>query len=175
MAHGAFKQLTEQTNWGELDFLIIDLPPGTGDIALTMSQLLKLTGAVLVCTPQKVAQDDAMRAARMFQQMRIDILGVVENMSSFIADDGKAYDIFGRGGAQTMAQKLNVPFLGEIPITMSLRANSDSGNPTANFVGSDAPGKRLASALDAMLSNLESQIALASLRSGEKMPTLTIS
>lgn len=175
MAHGAFKQLTEQTNWGELDFLIIDLPPGTGDIALTMSQLLKLTGAVLVCTPQKVAQDDAMRAARMFQQMRIDILGVVENMSSFIADDGKAYDIFGRGGAQTMAQKLNVPFLGEIPITMSLRANSDSGNPTANFVGSDAPGKRLASALDALLSNLESQIALASLRSGEKMPTLTIS
>jgi ATP-binding protein involved in chromosome partitioning len=175
MAHGAFKQLTEQTNWGELDYLIIDLPPGTGDISLTMSQLLKLTGAVVVCTPQKVAQDDAVRAARMFQQMRIDILGVVENMSSFVGDDGKVYDIFGRGGAQTMAQRLNVPFLGEVPITMSLRANSDSGNPTANFAGSDPAGKRLVAALDALVSNIENQVALSSLRSGERTPTLTIS
>jgi ATP-binding protein involved in chromosome partitioning len=175
MAHGAFKQLAEQTDWGELDYLIIDLPPGTGDISLTMSQLLKLTGAVVVCTPQKVAQDDAVRAARMFQQMRIDILGVVENMSSFVGDDGKVYDIFGRGGAQTMAQRLNVPFLGEVPITMSLRANSDSGNPTANFAGTDAPGKRLVAALDALLNNLENQVALSGLRSGERTPTLTIS
>lgn len=175
MAHGAFKQLTEQTNWGELDFLIIDLPPGTGDISLTMSQLLKLTGAVVVCTPQKVAQDDAVRAARMFQQMRIDILGVVENMSSFIADDGKTYDIFGRGGAQTMAQRLSVPFLGDLPITMSLRANSDAGNPTANFTAADAPGKRLSSALEALITNLENQVALAALTTGDRTPTLTIS
>ena len=128
MAHGAFKQLVEQTNWGELDYLIIDLPPGTGDVALTMAQMLKLTGAVVVCTPQKVAQDDAIRAAKMFQQLGIEVLGVVENMSWFVGDDGKEYDIFGRGGAQRMAQRLGVPFLGAVPITMALRENSDNGN-----------------------------------------------
>ena len=128
MAHGAFKQLAEQTEWGELDYLIIDLPPGTGDVALTMAQMLSLTGAVVVCTPQKVAQDDAVRAARMFQQLSVGILGVVENMSCFVGDDGKVYDIFGKGGARQMAQRLNVPFLGDVPITMSLRVNSDSGD-----------------------------------------------
>lgn len=173
MAHGAFKQLTEQTQWGELDYLIIDLPPGTGDISLTMAQSLKLAGAVVVCTPQKVAQDDAVRAAKMFQQLGVPVLGVVENMSGFVADDGKHYDIFGRGGAEHMAQRLNVPFLGAIPITMSLRANSDAGDPTANFEGKDAPGKRLAAALDQMLTSLEGQVALSSAHSTR--PTLTIS
>jgi ATP-binding protein involved in chromosome partitioning len=175
MAHGAFKQLTEQTEWGELDYLIIDLPPGTGDVSLTMAQMLQLTGAVVVCTPQKVAQDDAVRAAKMFQQLGISVLGVVENMSGFIADDGKHYDIFGRGGAEQMAQRLNVPFLGALPITMSLRANSDTGNPTANFTGADAPGTRLRDALESMLNNLEGQVALASLSSGKQRPTLSIS
>lgn len=106
MAHGAFKQLAEQTEWGELDYLIIDLPPGTGDVSLTMSQILHLDGAVIVCTPQKVAQDDAVRAAKMFEQLGIGVLGVVENMSYFIGDDGKEYDLFGRGGAERMAQRL---------------------------------------------------------------------
>src|SRR5690606_4942682 len=139
MAHGAFKQLIEQTDWaggGELDYLIIDLPPGTGDVALTMAQPLRLTGAVVVCTPQKVAQDDAVRATRMFQQLGIEVLGIVENMSSFIADDldpPREYDIFGRGGAQLMAQRLGLPFLGALPITIKLRENSDRGDPTANF------------------------------------------
>jgi ATP-binding protein involved in chromosome partitioning len=128
-----------------------------------------------VCTPQKVAQDDAVRAAKMFQQLGISVLGVVENMSGFIADDGKHYDIFGRGGAEQMAQRLNVPFLGALPITMSLRANSDTGNPTANFIGTDAPGTRLRDALEAMLTNLEGQVALASLSSGKQRPTLSIS
>jgi ATP-binding protein involved in chromosome partitioning len=130
MAHGAFKQLTEQTQWGELDYLIIDLPPGTGDVPLTMAQTLRLTGAVIVCTPQKVAQDDASRAARMFQQLGIEILGVVENMSMFIGDDGKEYDIFGRGGAEKMARRLDLPMLGAMPLTMGLRKNSDAGEPT---------------------------------------------
>lgn len=175
MAHGAFKQLTEQTQWGDLDYLIIDLPPGTGDVSLTMAQMLQLTGAVVVCTPQKVAQDDAVRAAKMFQQLGITVLGVVENMSGFIADDGKHYDIFGRGGAEHMAQRLNVPFLGALPITMSLRANSDAGNPTANFTGTDAPGSRLQAALEAMLTNLEGQVALATLSTGKQRPNLSIS
>lgn len=177
MAHGAFKQLVEQTDWcggGELDYLIIDLPPGTGDVSLTMAQLLKLTGAVVVCTPQRVAQDDAIRAARMFQQLNIEILGVVENMSFFIGDDGKEYDLFGRGGAQLMAQRLGVPFLGAVPINMSLRERGDTGDPTANFTDTSAPNKPLASALEQLVTNLEGQVALASLRSGARAPSLSI-
>jgi ATP-binding protein involved in chromosome partitioning len=175
MAHGAFKQLVEQTQWGELDYLIIDLPPGTGDVSLTMAQLLKLTGAVVVCTPQKVAQDDAVRAARMFQQLGIDLLGVVENMSYFVGDDGKEYDIFGRSGAERMAQRLGVPFLGAVPITMSLRENSDKGTPLANFTDNSPRGRQLAQDLESLVSNLEAQVGLASLQSGSKTPTLTIS
>ncbi|MBX3388142.1 MAG: Mrp/NBP35 family ATP-binding protein [Phycisphaeraceae bacterium] len=175
MAHGAFKQLTEQTSWGELDYLIIDLPPGTGDIALTMAQTLQLTGAIVVCTPQKVAQDDAVRAAGMFKQLGIDVLGVVENMSYFVGDDGKSYDIFGRGGAEVMAQRLGVPFLGAVPITMALRENSDKGDPSANFEGTDGAGGRLRDALENLVTNLESQAALAAMRSGAQKPVLTIS
>lgn len=175
MAHGAFRQLAEQTNWGPLDYLIIDLPPGTGDVSLTMAQLLKLTGAVVVCTPQKVAQDDAVRAARMFEQLGVEVLGVVENMSYFVGDDGKEYDLFGRGGAEHMARRLNVPFLGSVPITMSLRVNSDSGNPTANFTGTDRAGRELTTRLEALVVNLEGQVALATVRQSETRPTLTIS
>jgi ATP-binding protein involved in chromosome partitioning len=175
MAHGAFKQLLEQTDWGELDYLIIDLPPGTGDIALTMAQQLSLTGAVVVCTPQKVAQDDATRATRMFQQLGVEVLGVVENMSSFIGDDGKDYDLFGKGGAEMMAQRLGVPFLGAIPITMALRVNSDEGDPTANFIGTDPAGTRLAAALTGLTDRLESQVALASLKAAGNRPVLKIS
>jgi len=174
MAHGAFKQLVEQTHWGELDYLVVDLPPGTGDVALSMSQALRLAGAVVVCTPQKVAQDDAVRAARMFQQLSVEVLGVVENMSSFIGDDGKQYDIFGKGGAEHMAQRLGVPFLGAIPTTMSLRENSDTGNPSANFTGTDRPGKELAARLEALVNNLEAQVALATMRSGQTRPTLRV-
>jgi len=179
MAHGAFKQLTEQTQWGELDYLIIDLPPGTGDVSLTMAQLLQLTGAVVVCTPQKVAQDDAVRAAKMFQQLGIEVLGVVENMSYFVgdgpADTGKVYDLFGRGGAQTMAQRLNVPFLGCVPITTSLRVNSDSGDPTSNFTGKDRAGVELSRSFEELVQNLEGQVALAAMKGGQMRPTLTIS
>jgi ATP-binding protein involved in chromosome partitioning len=171
MAHGAFKQLVEQTEWGQLDYLIIDLPPGTGDVALTMAQLLRLTGAVVVCTPQKVAQDDAIRALRMFQQLNIEVLGVVENMSTFIGDDGKEYDLFGKGGAQLMAQRTGVPFLGAIPITMALRQNSDDGNPSANFQGNTP----LSAALDAVCRNIEGQVALAGFKAPTRTPSLTIS
>jgi len=175
MAHGAFKQLAQQADWGELDYLIVDLPPGTGDVPLTMAQLLQLTGAIIVCTPQKVAQDDALRALRMFQQLEIDILGVVENMSEFVGDDGKHYDIFGRGGAERMASDLGVPFLGDIPITMALRANCDGGNPTANFEGEDTPGKALAGAIERMTEAVERQAGLAAMRRGKAKPKLSIS
>jgi ATP-binding protein involved in chromosome partitioning len=180
MAHGAFKQLIEQTNWGELDYLVIDLPPGTGDVPLTMAQMLSLTGAVIVCTPQKVAQDDAVRALRMFQQLGVEVLGVVENMSYFVGDDGKEYDLFGKGGAAKMANRLGVPFLGAVPITTALRENSDAGNPSANFLPSpkqtrDRQGATLAEALGALVAATESQAALAALRQGTARPKLSIS
>ncbi|MBX3360184.1 MAG: Mrp/NBP35 family ATP-binding protein [Phycisphaeraceae bacterium] len=174
MAHGAFKQLTEQTSWGELDYLVIDLPPGTGDVSLTLAQTLRLSGAVVVCTPQKVAQDDAVRAARMFQQLGIDVLGVVENMSWFIGDDGKEYDIFGRGGAQVMAQRLGLPFLGAVPLNMALRANSDRGEPLKNF-DAGVVGSALSGALEAVATRAEQEIAIAEMRRGTRVPTLTVS
>jgi ATP-binding protein involved in chromosome partitioning len=174
MAHGAFTQLTERTRWGELDFLVIDLPPGTGDVPLTMAQSLKLTGAVVVCTPQKVAQDDAVRAAKMFEQLGVEVLGVVENMSFFIGDDGKEYDIFGRGGAEKMAQRLGLPFLGSVPINTALRKNSDSGEPLNNFDPPTAGGPALPAALENLVRNLEGQVNLASLKQGRSRPTLTV-
>lgn len=175
MAHGAFNQLIERTQWGELDYLIIDLPPGTGDVPLTLAQSVQLTGAVIVCTPQKVAQDDAVRASGMFESLGVEVLGVVENMSFFIGDDGKEYDIFGRGGAQTMAQKLGHPFLGSVPINMALRENSDSGDPSANFKPETAGGEALPKALTAMVDQLEAQVTLAGMSKGASKPTLSIS
>ncbi|MBA4028425.1 MAG: hypothetical protein C0475_04720 [Planctomyces sp.] len=173
MAQSAFKQLVDQTQWGELDYLILDLPPGTGDVALTMAQMLRLAGAVIVCTPQRVAQDDAVRALRMFQQLQVEVLGVVENMSYFVADDispPRTYDLFGRGGAQMMAQRTGVPYLGAIPLTVALRRNSDEGTPLHNF----AAGTPLAEALESLVTNLLGQAALAAMRTDGAAPTLTI-
>ena len=133
MLHGAITQFLRDTNWGELDYLIIDMPPGTGDIALTLSQLLPLTGAVVVCTPQDVALLDAVKAIAMFRKVNIPILGIVENMSGFVGDDGKVYDIFGRGGARERAEALDVPFLGDVPIEISIREAGDRGEMDAVF------------------------------------------
>ena len=163
MAHGAFKQLVTQTRWGQLDYLIIDLPPGTGDVPLTMSQTLPLTGAVVVCTPQKVAQDDARRAVAMFQQLGVDVLGIVENMSYFIADDGKEYDLFGRGGAEVLAQKTGLPYLGAIPINPALRRNCDAGDPVANFEQDDQLAAELNAVVRATKREVEVREATVSL------------
>src|SRR5438132_4232551 len=109
MAHGAFKQLfSDNTQWPELDYLVVDLPPGTGDVPLTLCQLLPLAGAVVVATPQQVALDDAVRAVRMFQQLGAPILGLVENMSYFITPDGQTADIFGHGGAERRSEERRV-------------------------------------------------------------------
>ncbi len=136
MAHGAFKQLLlDNTEWPALDYLIVDLPPGTGDVSLTLCQLLQLTGAVVVATPQQVALDDAVRAVKMFQQLNAPVLGLVENMSYFVAPDGTEHDIFGRGGTARAAQALGLPLLGEIPMFTELRLHSDQGRPHANFEG----------------------------------------
>ncbi|MCG8586920.1 MAG: Mrp/NBP35 family ATP-binding protein [Pirellulales bacterium] len=134
MLHGAVTQFLRDVHWGELDYLIIDMPPGTGDIALTLSQLLPLTGAVVVCTPQHVALLDAVKAMAMFQKVNIPLLGMVENMSGFVCPEcDKRYDIFGSGGAKRCAEELNVPVLGEVPIHIQIRSNGDDGRTDANF------------------------------------------
>ena len=139
MLHGAITQFLRDTAWGDLDYLIIDMPPGTGDIALTLSQLLPLTGAVVVCTPQEVALLDAVKAIAMFRKVNIPILGMVENMSYFLCpDNGQRYDIFGSGGARKKAEELSVPFLGEIPIQIPIRQRGDAGETTGNFVDQDS-------------------------------------
>jgi ATP-binding protein involved in chromosome partitioning len=170
MAHGAFKQLATQTDWGELDYLVIDLPPGTGDVPLTMSQLLPLSGAVIVCTPQKVAQDDARRAVRMFQQLGVPILGIVENMSYFIGDDGKEYDLFGRGGAEAMAGQMNLPFLSTVPIHPKLREYGDDGTPLENWNINET----MAAELDRLCQNVASQISIQTMSGQYVQPTLSV-
>lgn len=136
MAQGAFKQLLlDNVTWPELDYLIVDLPPGTGDVPLTLCQVLPLTGAVVVATPQQVAIDDATRAVRMFQQLGAPVLGLVENMSYAITDSGEELDLFGRGGVKAMAHAMELPLLGELPMYRELRINSDRGKPHANFEG----------------------------------------
>lgn len=155
MAHGAFKQLLlDNTEWPPLDYLIVDLPPGTGDVPLTLCQLLPLTGAVIVATPQRVALDDAIRAVRMFEQLGAPVLGIIENMSYVPLPDGSIYDLLGRGGAKAEAARLGIPFLGEVPTFMEMRINSDEGRPHANF---DLPPLR--SALEAVVVRLEEEVA----------------
>ncbi|TWT99562.1 Flagellum site-determining protein YlxH [Botrimarina colliarenosi] len=128
MLHGAVTQMLRDTDWGDLDYLIIDMPPGTGDVALTLSQLLPLTGAVVVCTPQDVALLDAVKAIAMFRKVKIPLLGVVENMSTFVCPDcGSQHAIFGTGGAQRKAKELGAPFLGAAPINVDLRKRGDDG------------------------------------------------
>ena len=140
MLHGAITQMLRDTAWGPLDYLIIDMPPGTGDIALTLSQVLPLTGAVVVCTPQDVALIDATKAIAMFRKVNIPILGMVENMSFFVCPDtGKRYDIFGTGGARRTANELDIPFLGEVPIQIPIREHGDAGRTADNF---DDPASR---------------------------------
>ncbi|MGB9663373.1 MAG: iron-sulfur cluster carrier protein ApbC [Ignavibacteria bacterium] len=130
MASGAIKQFMSDVLWGELDYLIFDLPPGTGDIQLTLVQTIPLTGAVVVTTPQDVALIDAKKAIKMFEKVNVTILGLVENMSYFIAPDtNKRYDIFGNGGGRKAAQEMGIPFLGEIPINPLIREGGDTGKP----------------------------------------------
>jgi ATP-binding protein involved in chromosome partitioning len=126
----ALHQLMADVHWGELDYLVVDMPPGTGDVQITFSQQLKVSGALLVATPQLVALADVVRAKSMFDKVMIPIVGLIENMSYFICDGcNKEHDIFARGGAKQAAERFQIPFLGEIPITPALRKGGDEGVP----------------------------------------------
>lgn len=142
MASKALQQMIHDADWGELDFLLIDLPPGTGDIHLSLVQQLPITGAVIVSTPQSVATVDARKAVAMFQTESINIptLGMIENMSFFTPEDdsSKKYYIFGQDGVKQLSEQLNVPFLGEIPISQNIREAADVGNPVVLQENSDA-------------------------------------
>lgn len=170
MAHGAFKQLLlDNTHWPALDYLVVDLPPGTGDVPLTLCQLLPLTGAVVVATPQQVALDDAVRAVKMFQQLSVPILGLVENMSYLPMPDGSIHDLFGRGGTRAAADRLGLPFLGELPMFSELRVNSDAGTPGKNFEGAPA----LRQSLDGIVGRLAGEVSKRNLSAAG--PQLTVS
>jgi ATP-binding protein involved in chromosome partitioning len=129
MVTSAIKTFTQKVNWKDLDFIIIDMPPGTGDTQLTFSQEIKLDGAIIVSTPQEVALLDVIRGIKMFDKLDVKILGLVDNMSYFIGDDGKKYKIFGEGGVKRTAEEFNKEFLGEIPINPEVGKAGDNGKP----------------------------------------------
>jgi ATP-binding protein involved in chromosome partitioning len=133
------QQFLRQVEWGELDYLVLDLPPGTGDIQLTIVQTVALAGAIIVTTPQEVALIDARKAATMFEKVNVPVLGLIENMSYFMSpSDGKRYDIFGSGGGEREAKRLRVPLLGQVPIDIATRESGDRGMPITGEKG-DSP------------------------------------
>ena len=129
MLHKALQQFLEDVDWGELDYLLIDLPPGTGDVSMTLAQLLPQAKFLIVTTPQAVAQKVAKRSADMAQKLNLEIIGVLENMAGFVTPSGERFAIFGEGGGEELAAELDVPLLGKVPLTMTLRAQSDAGLP----------------------------------------------
>jgi ATP-binding protein involved in chromosome partitioning len=160
MLHKALTQFLKDTDWGDLDYLVIDLPPGTGDVSLTLSQQVGLAGAVIVCTPQQVALLDAIKAVDMYQKVNVPVLGMVENMSG---------EIFGRGGAQRVAEELKLPFLGEVPIDATIRKYGDAGK-MMDLLKDDSPSR---DALLAVCQNVAMQIA-RNLLETPAAPTLEI-
>jgi len=139
MLHSVIQQFLRGTDWGELDHLVIDLPPGTGDVALSLIQTAPITGAIVVTTPSDVSLEDARKAVNMFRQVRVEILGLVENMSYLIAPkSGERVDVFGTGGGRRTADAMQVHFLGELPLDPQVRIGGDSGNPVAWRDGSDS-------------------------------------
>ncbi len=129
MLHGALQQFMKDVTWGDLDFLVMDLPPGTGDIALTLSQRVKVTGAVMVTTPQSVATDDVYKSVSMCKKVNIPVLGVVENMSWFVDSAGVRHELFGKGGGQAVAEFAEAPLIGQVPLDPSVREWGDKGTP----------------------------------------------
>ena len=172
MATQALEQLLRQTNWGDLDYLIVDMPPGTGDIQLTLSQRVPLTGAVIVTTPQDIALLDARKGLKMFEKVGVPILGIVENMAVHVCSNcGHAEHIFGAGGGERMAKEYGVDYLGGLPLTMSIREQADSGRPT---VVSDPDGE-IAAIYKSVARQMAVKIALRAKDFSSKFPSISIS
>ena len=172
MVTQALEQLLRQTNWGDLDYLIVDMPPGTGDIALTLSQKVPLTGAVIVTTPQDIALLDAQKGLKMFEKVGVPILGLVENMSVYVCPNcGHTEHIFGADGGRRMAAEYGVDDLGALPLNLSIREQADSGRPT---VVADPDGE-IAALYKAMARRIAVKIAQRAKDFSSKFPTITIS
>jgi ATP-binding protein involved in chromosome partitioning len=161
MLNGVIRQFLYQVQWGDLDYLLVDMPPGTGDAQLTLAQAVPMAGVVIVTTPQTVALQDARRGLRMFQQMQVPVLGIVENMSYFIPPDqpDRQYDIFGSGGGEKTSQELNLPLLGCVPLEIPLRQGGDRGVP----IVIDQPESASAKALTAIAQQIAARVSVAAL------------
>jgi ATP-binding protein involved in chromosome partitioning len=172
MATQALEQLLRQTNWDDLDYLIVDMPPGTGDIQLTLSQRVPMTGAVIVTTPQDIALIDARKAVTMFEKVGVPILGVVENMAVHVCSNcGHAEHIFGEGGGQRYAQEKGIEYLGALPLAMHIREQADSGKPT---VVAD-PDSEAAKIYRSVARKVAVKIATKAKDFSSKFPTITVS
>lgn len=166
MLHNVIQQFIRNVEWGDLDYLVIDLPPGTGDVQLSLIQTVPLSGAIVVTTPSDVSLEDARKAVHMFRQVRVPVLGIVENMSYLICPHcGERVDVFSTGGGKRTALEMGVPFLGELPLDPAVRAGGDSGRPIALNAGSDGDYARLAQAVLKQLAET----------GGPKMPSIEIS
>jgi ATP-binding protein involved in chromosome partitioning len=162
MLHSAIRQFLTDVDWGELDYLIVDLPPGTGDAALSLAQSLPLSGGIIVTLPQQVSLDDARRGLEMFRQLDVDIFGVVENMSYLEMPDGSRMDIFGSGGGEKLAQAAGVPFIGAIPIDPAVREGGDQGKPVV-LARPDSP---VAKAFKHIAEDVAARISVAAMSQG---------
>jgi ATP-binding protein involved in chromosome partitioning len=170
MLHSAIRQFLSDVDWGELDYLVIDLPPGTGDAALSLAQSLPLSGGVIVTLPQQVSLDDARRGLEMFRQLEIPVLGVVENMSYLDLPDGSRMDIFGTGGGERLAREASVPYLGAIPIDAMVRTGGDNGKP----VLITDPNSPVSIALKAVAEDIAAKISVAAMGIRDFIPITTV-
>ncbi len=166
MLNSAIRQFLADVEWGELDYLIVDLPPGTGDAALSLAQALPLSGAIIVTLPQLVSLEDASRGLQMFRTLEVPILGVIENMSYLDLPDGTRMDIFGSGGGEQLAQATQTPFLGKIPIDQNVRIGGDSGKP----IVISHPDSPVAKALREIAESLAAKISVAALGGKNELP-----
>ena len=166
MLNSAIRQFLGEVEWGELDYLIVDLPPGTGDAALSLAQALPLSGAIIVTLPQQVSIEDASRGLQMFRTLEVPILGVIENMSYLDLPDGTRMDIFGSGGGEQLAQATDTPFLGKIPIAPAVREGGDNGIP----IVVSQPDSAAAQALRGIAESLAARISVAALSGQNELP-----
>jgi len=166
MLNSAIRQFLGDVEWGELDYLIVDLPPGTGDAALSLAQALPLSGAVIATLPQLVSLEDAVRGLNMFRTLEVPILGVIENMSYLDLPDGTRMDIFGSGGGEQLAQATQTPFLGKIPIDQNVRIGGDSGKP----ILVSHPDSPVANALREIAQKVAAQVSVAALSTKNELP-----
>jgi len=166
MLNSAIRQFLGDVEWGELDYLIIDLPPGTGDASLSLAQALPLSVAVIVTLPQLVSLEDAGRGLNMFKTLEVPVLGIVENMSFLDLPDGSRMDLFGSGGGEQLAQATGTPFLGQIPIDQNVRIGGDTGKPIVDI----SPESPVAQALTGIAQKIAAQVSVAALSSKNEMP-----